>query len=218
MKPGALPCGGGHADVRDPRSRPRAPSAPLLRRPRFMAVNVQVSVARTHGSKASPLVASRPLGTSTLRTGTPESLMARIALACGSRGALRNPVPRIASMTSPEPVIASCAAATSRETRTSTPQLRARVHVAAHDAADLRLVCDDEGAHRAAPGGELTRRDQPVATVVAMPCNNSDTVDPAGHPRPRAAGDLPTGDLHELERRDTAIERCRVEPRPPAPT
>src|SRR5437879_12906397 len=39
--------------------------------PAFIAVSVHVAAATTQGSYASPLVASRPLGTSTLSTATP---------------------------------------------------------------------------------------------------------------------------------------------------
>jgi hypothetical protein len=60
---------------------PAYAEAPLLRSPRFIAVSVHVTVARTQGSKASPLVASRPLGISTLRIGQRVLLSARTALA-----------------------------------------------------------------------------------------------------------------------------------------
>ena len=198
---------------RRPRSRPRARAPSPLRSPRFIAVSVHVSVARTHGSKASPLVASRPLGTSTLRTGTPDALSARDRTRLGI--AWRASQPGAEDRVDDQ-----------RRHRATTPRPPRRPCVddeRRHRSASRDDVIVDDAVMRDSSASTTTRTVQPqvarwrAATSPSpplLPCPATTTMSPAraAEVTPRAARNLPAGDLHELQRRDTAFERGGVEP------
>src|SRR5204862_15456 len=85
---------------------------------RGAAVSAHVATAATQGSYALPLVASRPLGTSTLSTAASDALSARIAVASGSRAGSRRPVPSSASTISV--AVSACARMSPGSALTST--------------------------------------------------------------------------------------------------
>jgi hypothetical protein len=77
--------------------------------------------------------------------------------------------------------------------------------------AKLAFAGDDHGAYPATPGGQVTRRDQPISTVVATTGNNSDSRWPLIEHVPGAPRHLPAGNLHQLDDVDAGGSRRGVE-------
>ena len=64
----------------------------------------------------------------------------------------------------------------------------------------VRFRCDHPGAHVAPPGGEVPRCHQTIAAIVAAAGDHGDCSRALADHVPRAARDLPAGDLHQLQR------------------
>src|ERR1700680_389996 len=83
-----------------------------------------------------------------------------------------------------------------------------RGDVVEHQPTKARLVGDHHGAYPVPPGGQVPRGDQAVPPVIAMPGDNEEVTDASMGVRPDTPRHLPSGDLHELQRRDATFE-CR---------
>jgi hypothetical protein len=85
--------------------------------------------------------------------------------------------------------------------------------VVTHDPEDPCVIAKNEHPYRTTPGREVPRGDQPVPSVIAISSHNADVGGSAAEMMPRAARDLPPGNLHQLQRGDTACDRRVVQPR-----
>ena len=212
--PARAPRGRGHADVGDPElAGVRAPSPPR-RRPRFIAVSVQVSVAlhrRVECLAGGGIQTARDVDAEDWNP-RPVERSDRARLGLAGRAAQPGAKDRVndqfgvpdttrrtaAGSALDDHVDAAASAPTRRgraRHRSPAPRRRARATRTAHPQV-----------------ARCRRGDQSVASVVAIPGDNADTGRPP-QMAPRTPRNLPSGDLHELERGHAALRGRGVEAR-----
>jgi hypothetical protein len=101
------------------RTSPECDLPGAIQCPSLGAWKLTVAPARTATPSTSPEEASTPEAMSAATTGASQPLIASTAASAGARGAPLNPVPKIASMTTPEP--ASAEASSPGSTRRESP-------------------------------------------------------------------------------------------------
>ena len=187
--------------VRNPDRRPPAARRCATSRARpggraWPAWKLTVIAASTAGPSTSPLEASTPEAMSQATTGAPQRPIASIAAAAGSRAAPEKPVPKIASTTAPD----SASRAAGSPSRGSAGK---RSRLAA--ASPLSSAAGPEQQRLdLVPGlGQIARRDQPVAGVVALAAHDPDRA--LGRELADRRRDLASGGLHQLERGHPAL-------------
>ena len=180
------------------RSSPAACFPGAIRCPTLAAWKLTVRSAATAAPSTSPLEASTPEAMSQATTGAPQSLIAAIAAAAGSRGAPLKPVPKIASTTAPEPrrrvasESASTASAAAKRSRLAAASPRSSLGGPEQQRLDLEAGL-----------GEQARGDQAVAAVVALAAD--DPHRPLRRELGDRRGDRRAGRLHQLQRGDAAV-------------
>ncbi len=166
----------------------------LIQCPSLAAWNVTVALARTAAPSVSPVEASTPEAMSAATTGAPQPLMASIAAAAGSRGAPSKPVPKIASITAPEPARASAISSPGDLPRASLEALEVRRCILG----ELGGRPQQQRLDPMAPLSEQACGDEAIAAVVALAADDANRALAGG-----LGGDARQrrpGGLHELER------------------